>query len=118
MSNLLSREQFLKNRPQVNETVSALGGQVKLKAMSACEKDMFEQRWLELKDRVGDAEIPNIRAFFVIHHVVDEDNKLMFTIDDLEAVGNQSGLEIDKLFVAAQRLSGLSDDDEVDLKKS
>ena len=117
MSKLLSREQFLKNRPHQHETIEALGGQVKLKAMTACEKDLFEQRWLEVKERCGNEEIPNIRAFFIIHHVVDENNKLMFTLEDIEAIGNQSGLEIDKLFTAAQRLSGLSDDDESELKK-
>lgn len=117
MSNLLSKADFLKHRPQLNETVNALGGKVRIKAMSACEKDLFEQRWLELKERCGNEEIPNIRAFFVIHHVVDENDKPMFDLDDLEAIGNLPGLEIDKLFTAAQRLSGLSDDDESELKK-
>ena len=112
---LLTKADFLKHRPISTRTVHALGGRVRLKAMTACEKDLFEQSWLEFKGE-GE-EVPNVRAFFVIHHVVDENDKLLFTIDDLEAVGNQPGVEIDKIFTAAQELSGLSDEDEEELKK-
>ena len=76
------------------------------------------QQWLALQEKHKGRETPNIRAFFVIHHAVDADNKLMFTAADLETVGNQPGLEIDKLFEECQRLSGLSDDDEEGLKKN
>ena len=114
---MLTREDFLKIRPCEFKDVDVLDGTVRLKAMTAGEKDAFEQDWHTLQEKYKGKNTPNIRAFFVIHHAVDSDNNLLFTVDDVEAVGNQPGLEIDKLFDACQELSGLSNEDEAALKK-
>ena len=116
---ILTKEEILKNRPAIFKVVPcpSLGGDVKIKAMSASTKDLFEQRYASLEEVNGVTE--NIRACFLVHSIVDEDNKLMFTMDDLELLGSQDGKDLDKLFTVARELSGFSsdDEDEVKLKK-
>jgi len=82
--------------------------------MTAAMKDRFEQMYAS-KSKKG--MVPNIRAFFLVHCIVDESGNLMFGLDDVDALGELNGKEIDKLFEVAQRLSGFSEADEAALKK-
>ena len=115
---VLTKEEILKNRPAITAEVSCptMGGIIRLRAMSASTKDLFEQRFANLTGTdVGVTE--NIRACFLVHSIVDDNNELVFTMDDLEALGNQDAKDIDELFKKASEMSGLNDDDEKELKK-
>ena len=112
----LTRADILKHRPSTTIEVEAFGGVVKLKAMTSSERDLFEQRYAKIKN-AEEGVTPNIRAFFLVHHIVGDDNKPLFGVKDVSALGEQPADEMDKLFSVCQSLSGFSDSDEEQLKK-
>ncbi len=112
----LTREDILKHRAPSTAEVKALGGVVRLKAMTTGERDLFEQRYNNIKN-LEKGVTPNIRAFFIVHHIVDADGKLLFTVDDVESISKQPPVDMDKVFAKCQELSGFSDEDEKQLAK-
>ena len=113
---ILTRDDMLKHRAPKTAEVEALGGTVMLKALSAGDRDLFEQRYKALPEIEKDVT-ENLRAFFIVCHACDEDGKLLFTMDDLELLSAQPATEMDKLFAVCQSLSGFSNTDEKELKK-
>jgi len=111
---MLTKEQILSKRELDHQDVECFGGTVRVRAMTAAAKDRFEQLYAA-KSKKG--IIPNLRAFFLVHCIVDEKGELMFGLEDVDALGEQGAAEIDKLFEVAQKLSGLTAEDEETLKK-
>ena len=93
-----------------------MGGDVRIKAMSASTKDVFEQEYGKLKNKDGVTQ--HIRACFLVHSIVDDANKLIFTMADVELLGKQDGRDMDRLFSKAREMSGFGDEDEKELKKN
>jgi hypothetical protein len=56
-------------------------------------------------------DITNATAKLVASCIVTEDGEPLFTMDDIDALGQKSGAALNRVFEAAQRLSGLSDED-------
>lgn len=112
---MLTKEQILSKRELDHQDVECFGGTVRVRAMTAAAKDRFEQLYATRESEKG--IISNLRAFFLVHCIVDEKGELMFGLDDIDALGEQSAAEIDKLFGVAQKLSGLTAEDEETLKK-
>jgi len=95
-----------------------LGFDVTLRAMSANARDLFEQRYVKLK-QIEPGVIENIRAHFLIHHIVDDNGALMFDNSDVGQLGESlSAADADLLFVACQELSGFSNNDIEEIKKN
>lgn len=113
---MLNKLEMLNYKARNIEQVNALGGMVKVKGMTAAQRDLFEQRMANLKP-IEPGVKENLRAQFLVHHIVDDFNELIFTPDDVKKVGDLCATEIDKIFEACQRVSGFSDADEVELKK-
>jgi len=114
---MLSKSDILSNKvalPFVD--VECMGGVVRVRAMSAGTRDIFEQRMGNLEE-LEKGVSKNLRATFLIHCIVDESNELMFTIDDVDALSSKSSVELDKLFDAAQRINGLQDTEAETKKK-
>ena len=55
--------------------------------------------------------LENLRARLVMLTVIDHEGKRLFSVKDVEALGKKSAKALDKVFEAAQRLSGLRDED-------
>lgn len=123
--NFLSREAILGAEDMDYEDVyiSTRGweGYIRVKSLSAAERDKFENSITEREGIGRNVKIKtkdNIRARLVALSVVDpESNKRMFSEGDVNALGQKSAQALDKIFEAASRLSGISEQDIDELEK-
>jgi hypothetical protein len=124
MSKFLTREEILNSNDIKTEEVNCpeWGGAVKVKGMTAGERDKWEASLYTTKKHGNTYEVEahreNIRAKFVAVSVVDEKGKQLFTVGDIEALANKSATPIDRIFEVAQRLSGMSNEDVEELEKN
>lgn len=107
----LSAEEFLALRPTV-ESVDIEGhGKVRIRGLSAEERDDYEQTLVE---RGPDGKVrtkrkyTNVRASLVMRCLVDENGERMFSDKDLGELGKVDGAIVDRLYDVARRLSGMS----------
>jgi len=90
-------------------------GTVRIKDLSASERDSLEAS-LTFESGKGKAatqkvRLDNIRAVFCAAALVDEDGNLLFTKDDLDALGRKSARALDRIFTRVRQRNGLSDSD-------
>lgn len=98
--------------------VKAWGGWVRVKGMTAAERDAFEDGLLQGKGKDREVNRQNIRAKLVARTVVDpKTGDRMFRDAHAEKLGGLLAAGIDVLFDAAQRLSGFKDEDIEELGK-
>lgn len=83
-----------------------------VRALTAAERDEYESEIVQL-DQAGDVQMDrrNARAKLVVKCVVDEDGQNVFRNGDAARLGQKSGRAVDRLFAAAQRLSGITEED-------
>lgn len=117
---ILTREQILQANDIITETVSVpeWGGEVLVRGLSGSERDGFEDATLEQKGKSRRVNLANVRARLCALSIVDENGKRMFSDEDVRALGRKSAAALDRVFSAAQRLSGLSDEDVEELAKN
>jgi uncharacterized protein YnzC (UPF0291/DUF896 family) len=94
------------------------GGAVKVKGLTARERDEYETSIVQSRGKNVEINRRNIRAKLVVMTVVDDAGNRLFGDTDLKALGEKSAAAIDRLFGVAQRLSGLTAEDEEDLAKN
>lgn len=115
---MLSKDQILgaADLPTVEVDVPEWGGTVRLGTLRARDRDAFEAS-LIAKDgkRAG---LENMRARFVALCIQDDDGNRMFSDAEIEALGGKSAKAVEKLFVEAQKLNALSDEDVKELEKN
>lgn len=88
------------------------GGTVRIRALSGSERDRWEAAFLGKDGKPSvDKGMANVRARLVIACAVDESDNQLFSHTDEKALGRKNAAALDRLFDAAQRLSGLSDED-------
>lgn len=121
MSTILNRAAILaaNDLATVTVDVSEWGGAVIIRSMTGAQRDAYETS-LMTKDASGRYTIDteNMRAKLVIFTAVDETGTPLFTLDDLPALASKSAAVIERLFVAAQRINGLSKDAVADAEKN
>ena len=116
---LLTKDQILgiDDRDSVTVNVPEWGGDVKIAAMTACERDAFEASMLDTKGK-GDAKrLQNFRARFVASCIVDDDGNRLFSDKDIVALGKKSSAPISRLFDECRKLNGMTDEDVEELEK-
>ena len=119
MSNLLSKDQILSaDDLQTKDVyVKPWGGCVRIRTMTAHERDQFEQQILTNKG--GKKErMDDIRATLASLAVVDEDGKRLFTDKDVKALSKKSAAAMDQIFGEAQELNAVRDQDVEELAKN
>lgn len=94
------------------------GGSVYVKGMTARERDEYEVEIVSTRGKNVEVNRRNLRAKLVVRTVVDENGERLFGDTDIKELGEKSAAAIDRLFGVAQRLSGLSPEDEEDLAKN
>jgi hypothetical protein len=87
------------------------GGTVRIRSISGRQRDEYEQSLIEQKGRDRQMNLRNARAKLIVLCAVGEDNRPLFTADDLRQLSAKSAKPLDRLFTACQKLVGLSDDD-------
>jgi hypothetical protein len=88
------------------------GGKVRIKGMTAAERDRFEESIYQQRGNNMELNRKNFRAKLVSLSAVDEEGVLLFSKFDIDKLGAKSAAAMDLLFAAAQRVSGISATDE------
>lgn len=114
---MLSKEQILAadDMKSVVVTVKEWGGEVRVRSMSAGDRDAFEME--TFKNREAGVMV-NMRARLVAFTLVDESGALLFTPDEIEALGKKSAAAMQRVYVAASKLNAFTDDDVAELEKN
>lgn len=88
------------------------GGSVRVRALSGKERDAYESAIVQVSGN-GDRKVTmeNIRARLVSLTVVGEDGERLFSDADISALGDKSAAALERVFDAARKLSGLTEDD-------
>ena len=110
MTKILSKDEILESQDMRIQTVAVpeWGGSVRLRSLTGAERDAFEAT---LVKEVGGKRLPdmnNLRAKLLAATVVDEEDKPIFGVHDLVALGRKSAVAIDRIFAVAQRLNAMA----------
>lgn len=88
------------------------GGSVRLRSLTAKERDNFEAGLQERRGGKVKDNVANFRARLVALCAVDEDNKLLFTNrQEVELLGNKSVAALQRLFDMCNEMNGISERD-------
>ena len=87
------------------------GGEVRVRAMNASERDEFELKHIEktLKD---------YRAYVASKCIVNDENQQVFSPQDIRELGKKSSAALSRVYNKATELSGFTEQDIEDLEKS
>lgn len=101
---MLSKEQILKASDREFEDVEVpeWGGSVRLIVMSGKERDRYEASLIKVVNGKPEQDLSNLATKLVSCCLVDEENKPMFTVEEL---GDKSGAVINRLFEKANALN-------------
>lgn len=98
------------------------GGVVLVRGLTGTERDAFEQSVVVVdgagKGRRVHTNLANFRAKLAARCMVDEAGGLLFSEDQVAALGAKSGAALERVFSVAQRLSGLTQEDVEELTKN
>lgn len=112
---LLSKEQIWSAQDILWEDIPVpeWGGEVRVKGLTGRERDKFESDSLTKAKKSGqrDVNLENMRARLVVMCATDEQFKPLFDVRDVLRLGEKSAVALERVFAAAQRLSGMSDED-------
>jgi hypothetical protein len=87
------------------------GGEVYVKGLNGAERDKFEGSLITLRGKDKQMNMTNIRAKLASMSICDEKGKRLFNENDVQALSQKSASELQRVFVVAQKLSGISDED-------
>lgn len=110
----LTRDAILGANDRAMELVDVpeWGGQVWVRALSGTERDAYEASLVTVRrDGSQRFNMENVRARLVSMAMVDGAGERLFSDADVKALGAKSAQALDRVFDAARKLSGLSDED-------
>lgn len=87
------------------------GGDVLVRGLSGAQRDDYEQSVMVGRGANKEVNLRNARAKLVVRSVVDADGELLFSEQDVAALGKKSAAALQRVFEVATRLSGLSKED-------
>ena len=94
------------------------GGWVRVRTMTAHERDVFETNAVIKNGRDVRMNTRNIRAQLVAATVVDDEGRPVFTLADVEALGQKSAKAMDRVYAKASELAGLREADVQELAEN
>ena len=84
---------------------------VYVKGLTGAERDKFESSLMVLRGKSQTLNMANIRAKLASLTICDEDGKRLFTETDVQALSQKSASALQRVFVVAQKLSRIGDED-------
>jgi len=113
---MLTKEQILAAEDITYEMVPVpeWGDEVRIKVMTAGERDAFEASIL----RGQKTDMHNIRAKLCARVIVDADGKRMFSDQEINKLAEKSSVALDRVFSVAMRLNCLRADDIEEMAKN
>jgi hypothetical protein len=120
MTKILSKADILGCSDLRFETVAVpeWGGSVRVRTLSGAERDAFEATLMKVAGGKRVPDMDNLRAKLLAATLVDEEDKVLFGVQDLVALGRKSAVAIDRIFGVAQRLNGMAPDSVEDAIKN
>jgi len=117
---MLSRDDILdaQDLDHITVEVPEWGGSVIVQVMTGVDRDYFERSIVDSKTKTPELNFTNLRAKLVARCVVDSEGRRLFTEVDVPALGKKSGLALQRVFAAAQKINGLTDDDVEELTEA
>lgn len=114
----LTRDQILNadDLKTENVDVPAWGGTVRVRTLTGKDRDAFAESLPVLPD--GTTDVSNYRAALLAYTIVDENGALVFSKDDVIALGNKSAGAIVTVFSVADRLNGISNNAVKEIEKN
>jgi len=103
---MLNRDQILQAQdlPHIDVEVPEWGGTVRVRAMTGHAREQYEEAYLGIAKSEA-----NIRAAMCAYSLVDDNGELLFTLDDIAALGKKSAKALMRVFEAAQKLNAVGD---------
>ena len=113
---MLTKEQILgaTDREFAVIDVPEWGGLVRIGSMSAYARDKYERAYSDISEGRTDL---SIRAHLVAACVVDESGELLFTAEDVKALGQKSGAALSALFIACVKLNAMGGKDQENIEE-
>ncbi|MFD8117096.1 hypothetical protein [Streptomyces microflavus] len=87
------------------------GGDVRLRMLTAAERDRFEASTIETRGGKQKQNLANLRARLVALCIVDENGVRVFQSGDVTRLGNKSASALQRLFDKCNEMNALSEDD-------
>ena len=117
--NLLSKEAILQADDRRYEIVNVpeWKGEVRLRSLSGAERDQYEAGLTRQVGNTQKIDARNARAKLVALSACDENGQPVFDPKDVIGLGNKSSAALQRLFDAAMRLSGFTEDDMKELEE-
>lgn len=103
--------------PQEAVEIGSLGI-VYVRGMTGKERDAWEGTLMRGRGQERRPDTRNARARLAVRCLVDTEGTRLFTDNDAERLGNIRADYLQKIFDAAQRMSGVTDEDIEELGKS
>lgn len=104
--------------PVVELEVPEWGCWVRVRTLTAGERDNFEAEITMGNGKNARVNARNIRAKMVAATVVDEEGRPLFGLADVEALGQKSAKALDRIFGQAAALAGMRDADVQELAEN
>lgn len=116
----LNREAILKaNDIEKREVyIPEWGGSVYVRGMTGRERDQFEASIIRQRGRNTEINMKNARAKLVVMCTVDQEGNRLFTDADVAPLADKSAKALDRIFAAAQELSGITREDMEELTEN
>ena len=117
---MLSRDDIMRADDCKTESVDVpeWGGTVLVRALSGSARDDWEASFVDRSGKKAKVKPQNIRARLAVRSIVDENGNRIFSDDDAERLGEKSAAALERIFVAASRLSRIGEEDIEDLEKN
>ena len=84
---------------------------VYVKGMTGAERDKFESSLVVLRGKSQTLNMANIRAKLASLTICDENGKRLFGEQDVQVLSQKSASALQRVFVLAQKLSRIGDED-------
>jgi len=94
------------------------GGAVYVRAMTALERERFEESLMQGRGKKMRMRLTYARARLAVIVCEDAEGNPLFSEDDIAWLAKKSAKALDRIFDVASRLSGLSEEDVEDLVKN
>lgn len=116
----LTREQILAAIDQKIEAVEVpeWGGTVYVRNLTGKARDAFESSRYKMVNGKPEIIHQNTRAALLAASLCNAEGLLIFTQQDIEALGEKNGAVLDRLFDVAQRLAGMRAKDQEERAKN
>lgn len=111
---MLSREDILaaKDLKYMDLDVPEWGGEVRIKMLTGAERDEFESSTVKMgKNGKPEQNLANLRARLVSLCLVDDENRPLFSKQDIGHLGMKSAAALERVFKACQEHNAMSEAD-------